>query len=424
MAKVGFRQVFASRRMAVLFALGFSSGLPLLLTGQTLSAWLTVEKVSLKTIGAFALVALSYNFKWVWAPVFDRYPLPFLGRRRGWMLALQLALAGAIAFMGTMDPGNAPFTLAVAAAVVAFLSASQDVVVDAHRTELLGDQERAAGSAVAVLGYRVALLVTGTLALALADRVAWTTIYTGLGALMVVGVVATLFAEEPHPPSSRPRTLVEAMWRPLSGLLFMRGAAFALSFVALFKVGETLLDSLKIPFLKLQGFTFTEIAFLNKALGFAGAAVGGLMAGVLVARMGVRRSLLAFGATMAATNLLYILLALGGRSYPLLAATIFIDNVAMMISSAAFMAYLMSLCDRRFTATQFALLSSLATLAARLLGPVGGATAESLGWPLFFVATTVAVVPALVLTFFIPVPKPAEPAVSAGEQAEPSRSTV
>ena len=230
-----FLDVFRSRRVLVIALLGFSSGLPYLLTAQTFAAWLTDEGVGLEAIGAAGAVGLVYNLKWAWAPLLDRFRWPFLGRRRGWLLVLQLALAAAIAVMGSMNPHDSPEALALAAVVVAVLSASQDVVVDAFNADTLHPQERAAGGGMYVTGYRTAMLIAGTLALVLADHVEWRAIYGGLAALMGLGVVGTLLAEEPAGAQSTP-TLADAFWRPFAMLLTQPRVAIVLGFVAFYRI--------------------------------------------------------------------------------------------------------------------------------------------------------------------------------------------
>jgi PAT family beta-lactamase induction signal transducer AmpG len=394
--------VFRSRRVLVLALLGFASGLPLLLTSQTLGAWLAADGVDLTTIGALSLVGLPYTFKWAWAPLLDRYHLPFLGRRRGWMLACQLGLMVAIAVMGASDPVAAPLRLALTAVVVAFLSASHDVVLDAFNADSLSPSERAAGSALYVTGYRAAMLVTGSAALLLADHVSWRTIYGGCAALMLVGVGATLIADEPSmvaPPAS----LAEAVVQPVVKLLRQPRVMVVLAFVALFRFGDTLAFGMVVPFLKRGvGFSFSEIATIYQLLGFVGTLVGGLAAGALVVRFGLRRSLFAFGALQALTNLCYLALAVTGPSLPLFATAVVSDNLAGAMGSAAFVAYLMSLCDAGVSATQMALLSSLSSLGGRVFGFVAGPIIAALGWSGFFATTAALALPGLLLLLCVP----------------------
>ncbi|HKA90094.1 MAG TPA: MFS transporter [Haliangiales bacterium] len=400
--------MFRRKRIALLGVLGFSSGLPLMLTGQTLGAWMSTEGVALDTIGAFALVGLPYTFKWLWAPILDRYAWPFLGRRRGWMLVLQLALVAAIAAMGTVSPREAPGALATLAAIVAFLSATQDVVLDAYQTDLLADAERAAGAAAYVMGYRVAVVVAGTGMLILADHVAWRVIYATLAGAMLAGVLATLVAEEPPPArAARPATLAEAAWRPVVELGRLPRAALVLAFVALFKFGDYLAQPLLVPFFQRGvGLSLTEIGLVNQVCGLAGVVAGGVVAAAAVARVGLRAALVGFGALQAATNVLYAVLAITGKSTPMFATAVLADSLANAMGTAAFVAFLMAQCDPRVSATQFALLTSLSSIGQRVFGPLGGPIVASAGWTGFFATTALVAIPGLALVRWLPIGGP------------------
>lgn len=399
---------YRSRRVQVLALLGFSSGVPYLLTGQTLGAWMTSVDVDLTTIGAFSLVALPYNFKWAWAPLVDRYRWPFLGRRRGWLLVLQLALIAAIAAMGIASPRAQPATLATLAVVVAFLSASQDVLVDAFTADTLRPDERAAGSALYVGSYKAAMLVTGAASLRLADVVPWPFIYGGCAALMLVGVAGTLLAEEPAEAERRPASLAAAFVTPLARLFRQHRILLVLAFVATFRFGEQVALQLLVPYLsKGVGFTFADIALYYQLVGAAGIVAGGVLAGWLVPRVGIRRALAWFGALGAITNLAWAALALAGPSWAALGAAVLVDNLASSIATTAFVAYLLSRCEPEVSATQYALLTSLSSLAARLFGFAGAAIAERAGWSVLWIATAAAVVPGLVMVRWLPLGEPA-----------------
>lgn len=369
----GLVAIFASRRMAVVFLLGFSSGLPLYLTGQTLQAWLTSEKVSLDTIAVFSTVGLAYTFKFAWAPLLDRFRLRFLGRRRGWMLATQLGLVVAIATMGQLDPVTQPDLLFALAVVVAVLSASQDIVIDAYNTELLSSEQRAAGAAVYVFGYRTAMLVVGTVALYLADYVPWRITYSVVALFILIGVVATLLAEEPPEPERPVRSILQAIYRPFNELvrgLGVKTAIGVLAFVALYKFGDYFAQTLLITFFRRGlGYDFAEIATVYKILGFAGMFIGGLGAGVLVARYGLRKTLFVFGIVQACTNLLYAWLAYEGQNYAIWGTAVLFDNITGSMGTAAFVAFLMTVCTPGATATQYALLTSLSSVGQRVFGP-------------------------------------------------------
>ncbi|HVV81422.1 MAG TPA: MFS transporter [Kofleriaceae bacterium] len=418
-AGAGAPHPFRSRRVWVLTLLGFSSGVPFLLTGQTLSAWMTHAKVDLTTIGLFALVALPYQLKWLWAPLLDRYRLPFLGRRRGWLLVFQLALAGAIAAMGAVEPRGAPGALAGLAVLVAFLSASQDIVVNAFTADSLRPDERAAGSALSVGGYRAAMLATGAASLHLAGHLPWRLIYGGCAALMLVGVLGTLLADEPASPPDRPATFADALGRPVAALLRRRGIVVVVAFVAIYRFGEQVAFPLMVPFLKHVGFDFAAIADDYQLLGFGGVVAGGVLGGWLIPRVGLRRSLLWFGAAGALTNLAWAALAWTGPSQPALVAAVLVDNLASQVATTAFVAYLLSLCDPAVSATQYALLTSLSSLAARLFGYVGAAVAARAGWSTLWIATTIAVLPSLVLLRWLRVDERLPPtAASRGQEPD------
>jgi PAT family beta-lactamase induction signal transducer AmpG len=387
--------------MAVLLALGFSSGLPLLLTSQTLQAWMDSEHVDLHQIAAFALVGLAYTFKFAWAPLLDRYALPVLGRRRGWVIVLQLGLVVAIAMMGTIDPTGHAALLAAVAATVALLSASQDVVLDAYSAEVLAPEQRAAGSALYVLGYRIGALAAGSLALVLADHLAWRTIYAVMAGLMALPVLATLLAEEPPPPARPPATLATAVVEPFRELgrrLGGRATARLLAFAALYELGYFFAQAVIIPFLHDGvGFAFTEIGFAYKALVFAGTALGGLASGALVARWGAHRMLVPFGVLAATTHLLYALLAVIGHSLPMLCVAVLGDSLANALVVTVFVAVLMGACSPAYSATQLAVLTSLSSVGQRVLGPLAADVQQALGWSGFFLATAAMTVPGLVL---------------------------
>jgi PAT family beta-lactamase induction signal transducer AmpG len=382
--------------------LAFSAGLPLLLTGDTLKTWLATEDVGIDTIAAFALVSLPYNFKWLWAPLLDRYPLPLLDRRRGWMLVFQVLLAVTIAALGAVDAPHSLGTLGVLAVAVAFLSASQDILIDAYRTDVVAAAERGRASAVYIGGYRVANIVAGTGALLLAAHIEWRTVYWIMASLMTVGAVATWLAPAP-PTTAPPRDLGQAVVRPLAEFLRRRGALVAILFVLFYKIGDYVAGDMMGPFLlRGPGFDLTEIALLRKLVGLGATIAGAALGGILADRVGVRRGLLWFGIAQAVANLGYVLLALTGKSYAGLVAAIAIDNVCNGLGAAAFVAYLMSLCDRRFSATQYALLSSMATVVGRLLSAASGWIISGVGWAGFFAATIVAAAPALLLIRWLP----------------------
>ncbi len=396
--------------MAALLCLGFGSGLPLFLTSKTLQAWMTVAGVDLSTIGLFSLVAVPYSLKFLWAPVIDRFVPPFLGRRRGWLWVMQLSLSLAIALMALQNPHQALQLLALNALLIAFLSATQDIAFDAYRTDVLERSELGAGAAVGVLGYRLALLVTGSLALILADHLAWPLVYLGLAGLMIIASTATLWlAPEPIRQEVPPKSLRDAVVLPLSEFFERLGCqrgVLILIFIAIYKLGDSLVKNMATPFLLAGtglGFSQTEIGEIQGGLGLVATIVGSLVGGAVIAKIGVNRSLWLFGGLQAVSNLSYVALALAGKNYPLLLAATTTENFCAGLEAAAFVAFLMSLCNQRFSATQYALLSSLMAFSRDILIAPAGGIALAVGWPVFFLLTGLASLPGLLLLpFFAP----------------------
>ena len=401
-----YRAVFTDRNLAVILLLGFSSGLPLALTGQTLQAWMTVDGVDLSTIGVFTLVGIPYTWKFLWSPFMDRYVPPFLGRRRGWLLVTQLALAGGIAAMAFLAPREHLGALAALALFVAFASASQDIVVDAYRTDIAPAEQRGLAGALSVVGYRIAMLVSGALALVLvaggawAAALGWRETYLLMAAFMGVGVAATFWGREPAARAAAPRSLREAVVEPLHEFFTRPGAWWLLLLLILYKLGDAFAGSLTTAFL-LRGahFTLEEVGYVNKAMGLAATIVGVLAGGAIMLRLGLYRSLLAFGILQAVSNLAFMALALAGHSYALMFLAVGFENLAGGMGTAAFVALLMAMCDHRFTATQYALLSALATFGRGYVGPAAGYATDprylGLPWSTFFLGTFIIALPGL-----------------------------
>jgi PAT family beta-lactamase induction signal transducer AmpG len=392
-----YLQVFTNRRVGIVLLMGFASGLPLPLVTGTLDAWMASEKVSLTTIGFFSLVGLPYTVKFLWSPLLDRFSLPFLGRRTGWMLLTQLALIVGIAFMGTLDPHAHLWHLAALALVVAFFSASQDIVIDAYRAEVLRQEEMGAGAAVAVLGGRLALLFGGAVALVLSDRLPWSQVYWIMAGAMSVGIVATLLAPPASDRTVAPKSLKDAVVQPFLSFFHRPGAWAMLAFIVFFKLGDAVAGKMTTPFLIQIGFSKTDIGTVNKGFGMIVTIVGALFGGGLIAKLGIWRALWIFGILQALSNFVFVALAEVGPSYWLMVACIGVENVCGGMGTAAFVAFLMSLCDREFSATQYALLSSVMAITRTLVGPLAGYLPEKLGWSPFFVITAILAVPGLAL---------------------------
>jgi PAT family beta-lactamase induction signal transducer AmpG len=403
-------KVFGSRKMAALTLIGFSSGLPLYLTSRTLQAWMTVEQVDLGAIGLFSLVGLPYSLKFIWSPLLDRFAVPILGRRRGWLITLQIGLLIAIALMAWQQPKQALQLLAINAVAIAFLSASQDIAADAYRTDVLEELELGAGAAVYVLGYRVALLFTGSLALILADSLPWSSVYLLMSLGMAIGIIATLFAPEPK-ETSPPESLAAAVILPFGEFFGRQGilqAILILLFIVLYKLGDAFVNNMSTPFLLQTGFTQSDIGAIQGGMGLIATIVGTLAGGAILSRIGLNRSLWLFGALQAVSNLAYYALANLGQNYSALVLTINIENFCGGLGTAAFVAFLMNMCNQRFSATQYALLSSFMAVSRDILVAPAGTLAKTTGWPLFFIISIVAAIPGLLLLpFFAPWnPKP------------------
>jgi len=404
------RAWWRDRRFLVLLALGFSAGVPLpLAAGLTLRQWLSESDISLTAIGLTALTGLAYSFKFLWSPLLDHAapPRPFraLGRRRGWLATIQPVLILAILGMGLTDPASdLTWTMALAC-IVAFLSASQDIVIDAWRIEVLDERAQGYGLACYVWGYRAALLASGAGALKLATLGGWAVAFASCAAMIAVGFVAVLLAPEPHaaqvPAASWAARLRAAVIDPFADFMRRRHWLAILLFVALFKLGEALAGIMTTPFYRSLGFSRDQVAEIGSIFGLAATLVGALAGGWLVARIGTGRALVLTGLTQMLSNLMYVALAHAGYNVPMLWAQVGVENFTDGLADAAFLTYLSALTGRAFTATQYALLSSLAAVPLRTLGASSGWLAERLGWADFFLLTTFAALPAMAIMLWL-----------------------
>jgi len=392
-------KIFTQRNTLILLLLGFASGLPLALTSGTLQAWMTVENVDLKTIGIFSLVGQAYVFKFLWSPMMDRYTPSFFGRRRGWLILTQLLLVAAIFAMGYMDPSKELFWLAALAVLIAFASASQDIVFDAYKTDLLPAAERGSGAAVSVLGYRLAMLVSGGLALWIADRyLGWQHMYWLMAGLMLIGVVATIMAPEPDVSEPAPRTIEIAVVAPLKDFFGRNNAWLILLLIVMYKMGDAFAGSLSTTFLiRGVGFDAGEVGLVNKTLGLLATIIGALYGGMLMQRLSLFRALMIFGILQGVSNAGYWILAVTDKHLYSMGTAIFFENLCGGMGTAAFVALLMTLCNRSFSATQFALLSALSAVGRVYVGPIAGWFVEAHGWSLFYLFSIVAAIPGLLL---------------------------
>jgi len=398
--------IYRDRRLLAIVVMGFASGLPLALTGSTLSIWLKEAGVSLTAIGLFAGVGLAYTLKFLWAPLVDQVALPVLtrrlGRRRGWAVAIELLLALALLALGACDPARDAPRVALAAVVVAFLSASQDIVIDAFRVELLAEREQGAGAAATQVGYRVGMVTSTAGALYLATFFGWFWAYAGMAALLCAGMAGVLMAREPRaPPAPRAAWLEGAVIAPFKDFLTRRAALAILVFVVLYKFGDALAGVMSNPFYVALGFSKIEIANIAKVFGLGASIAGVVLGGGVVYRVGVMPALLVCGTLQMLSNLMYIVQLWAGPDSVALAFTIGIENVTGGMSSSAFVAYLSRLCSPAFTATQYALLSALAATARTVLASSGGWFADHLGWAPFFLLSTAACVPSLALLLWL-----------------------
>ncbi len=436
-----FLKVFESKKMAAILLLGFSSGLPFALTDDAFRAWMTKAQLNLSTIGWFSWVSLPYSLKFIWSPFLDRFVPPFLGRRRGWMAITQVCLFGsilAIAYQMSVITNLPPDQrsshlqlLALTALITAFFSATQDIAVDAYRADALEERETGAGASFTIIGYRVALLLTGWIAFNLADRISWQWVYVFMAMLMGVGLTTSLWAPEPVRRDRPPETFRQAVTLPFVEFFQRLGwqqAIFALIFIVLFKLGDAMVAKMAVPFLggKGLGFSDSDIGNIRQGMGLVATIVGTLTGGAILSKIGINRSLWVFGGLQAVSNLSYYALAVIGKHYPAMVLAINIENFCGGLGTAGFLGFLMSLCNPRFSATQFALLSSLMAVGRDLMaGPLSGELAQRLqplvqaspflssspwlagatqqGWPLFFLITLAASLPGLILLpFFAP----------------------
>ena len=407
-------ELYSDRRVLMILPLGFASGLPLLLTFSTLSAWLATAGVSRSAIGAFALAGTPYAFKFLWSPLIDRLPPPIpLGRRRGWGIAIQIALAAAMLGLGSCDPKRNLAVMGAMALLVAFLSASQDIVIDAYRVEILTPEQQGPGAGLVQTGYRIAMLVSGAGSLMIAARAGWFAAYATMAALLALGMLVFLFGPEPIAPAEPAYVRRGGGWEAMRNWLatavigpfvdFMRRPAWAgiLIFIVGYKLGEAMAGVMATPLYISLGFSLDQIAAVSKLVGFFATVAGALVGGIVAARLGIWRALLLCGLLQSAGNLFYVLQAVGGHRLDYLAMCVAAENLTGAMAGAALVAYLSGLCSPAYTATQYALLSSLAAVGRTLVASAGGVLADRLGWVRFFLLTTVVTIPALLLLLWI-----------------------
>ncbi len=373
-----------NKRLLIVFTLGFSSGLPLALISSTLQAWFASSGMSVMATGFLSLLGLPYVYRILWVPILDRYSIFSIGKRRSWILTMQSLLLVGFNVLAWFSPTTSPYLMASVAFILACFSATQDVAIDAHRTEYLPQAEHALGASIAVFGYRLALLVAGGVSLIIAEHYGWALSYRLMGFLMVFGMIATFFSPEPSLPVTHPSTIRESFIAPVKEILARKGIISLLFFIFFYKLGEaftTTTSGIVMPFLiQGLGFSLDTIAYVNKMMGITSILLGGLAAGIILIRWSLFKALLAFGILQALTNVLFIILAIVGKNLSLFATAVVFDNFAAGMGSTALVALFMRLVDKRYTATQFSIFVAIATIPRIISGPLAASLQAWLGW--------------------------------------------
>ncbi len=387
-------------RLLICVFLGFSSGLPLFVLLALLQAWLTRSGLDIQALGLFALVMFPYTWKFLWAPLMDRYAFRFLGRRRGWMALTQVGLFVSIGALGMLDPVSQLVLVSLLTTFIAFLSSSQDIVIDAYRREVLPDEEQGLGSAIHVNAYRVSGMVPGALSLILADMMSWQAVFWITAAFMIPGLICTLVIREPVIHGSPPKNIREAVILPFTEFISRAGwksALLILSFIFLYKLGDSLATALATKFYLDLGFSMTQIGVIAKTTGFWSSLIGGLLGGIWIIGLGINRALWVFGTIQALAILGFSWLALNGNSPVLLALVIGFEAFGVGLGTAAFVAYIARTTDERYTATQFALFTSLAAVPRTFINASAGYIVDMTGWFMFFNLCFVLALPGMIL---------------------------
>ncbi len=395
-------QALMNRRMLICIFTGFTSGLPLYILFSMIPAWLRTDGVDLGTIGLFALIQIPYTWKFFWAPLMDRYTPPFLGRRRGWLLATQVFLLGNIAILGMFEPQQDIWIIAYLCAAVAFFSASQDIVIDAYRREILPDEELGLGNSIHVNAYRISGLIPGSLALILADHLPWDTVFQIVAVFMLVGIGMTLAVKEPQLLGNAPKTLKAAVVEPFKEFMDRKGwrhALLILSFIFLYKLGDNMATALATPFYLDLGFTMTEIGLVAKNAALWPAIIGGILGGLLMVKIGINRALWLFGLVQIITIIGFAVLAEVGNNLIVLAVVISLEYLGVGLGTAAFVAFIARSTHPKYTATQLALFTALAAVPRTFVNAVVGYVVEYTGWTQFFIFCTFAAIPGMLLLF-------------------------
>ena len=391
------RTALMNRRLLVVMLHGFAAGIPFTLVNEVLQSWLTVEKVSIATIGLFAYVQIPYAWKFVWAPFLDRYRLPFFGRRRGWIFLFQLLLLISIALMGFFHPASSLTLTALSALLVAFFSASHDIVVDAYRADVLLPEERGPGSSYYVIFYRLASFFAGGIALILADHLSWTTVYAIMSLTMAVGVFATLIAPETDSDIKPPASLAQAIWLPLKEFFGRAAAIEVIVFALLYKIDSNMAQALISTFFLKTGFSLTQLGAIRKTASVVGSLGGTAVGGLFMIRLGMKRSLWVFGLLQGVVGICFVAMTYLGRNQTMLAVTVLSEFFFSGMGTAAYAAFFLAICDRRYSATQYALLTSFMAQSRILVQGQMGFLQEAVGWRNYFLISIFAMIPGLLL---------------------------
>ena len=410
-------RIYMDKRMLTMIALGFSSGFPLLLVFGTLNLWLKDAGISYAAIGLFSLVKTPYSFKWAWSPLIDRIRLPLfcrLGRRRGWALFTQIILMLSILCMSTVNPSASPLTMAFFAVLVTIASASQDIVLDAYRIESFSSKEQGAGVAIFVLGYRFGLIFSGAGAIWMASVMSWNNVYVIMSLGALIGMIAILCSKEPAQDSKKTQVsysgslrkrikkfLLTAVYDPFKDFMRKPDWAVILLFIFFYRMSDAYMGPMAYPFYDDMGFSKVEIAYVSKLYGMIATILGGIAGGLIINRFGIMKSLFWFGLLQGITNLMFVAQSYAGHNIYLLTVTISLDNISAGMGTTALVAYLSSLCNIAYTATQYALLSSLMSFARDLFAATSGFLADHVSWDIFFFITALMVIPGLILLAYL-----------------------
>ncbi|MDB6096614.1 MAG: ampG [Francisellaceae bacterium] len=389
-------------RLINTFLLGFASGLPLALSESTLRTWFATSTVSTKDIGLLTLVSFPYALKFLWAPVMDRWTLPLLGRRRSWILITQFFITLVLMIMAFLSPDTNTFILGCLACILAFFSASQDIAVDAYRTDVLRNEERAIGAALGMNGYRIAMVVSGGFALMMADKWGWKYTYMLMAGLMIIGIISTLLAPEPEIYLPPPKNFKEAIFTAFKDLLTRKQAGWLLLFIIFYKMGDAIVGTMTLTFLlrKVQ-MSLSDIGHLINGVGFCATIIGTILGAVLIPRMGYFRALLIFGILQSISNLAYMALLWTGPNNNIAGIAVFMENFCAGMATSAFIGLLMGICNKHYTAFQFALLTAFSSLSRILLGPYAAKIIEAYGWKIFYISSVWLSIPGLLLLIFL-----------------------